>query len=67
MGGFSVFFIYYYREAVQNCPEDDHFLDDNGLTQEEKQKRVHISQVHMHQIVGLYSLRSSIFFLFNVL
>lgn len=45
------------RKAVQNCLEDEQQqLEENwsSMPHEEKQRQSHISQLHMHQIVGQY-------------
>ncbi|XP_065202278.1 rho guanine nucleotide exchange factor 18 isoform X2 [Planococcus citri] len=42
------------RKAVQNCVDDEQQMEDNRscIPSEEMQRRAHISQLHVHQIVG---------------
>ena len=42
------------RKAVQNCVDDEQLSEDNWscIPSEEMQRRAHISQLHVHQIVG---------------
>lgn len=42
------------RKAVQKCVDDEQQCEDNWscIPSEEMQRRAHISQLHVHQIVG---------------